>query len=88
MGQTHQTPLTSNMVQATQQKPAKTTRFFDLTKHRFHDHFAPGIQGSPCGRPHFRCPARLGRGGRLSLLSLRDMGSLTARGPSGQPQRF
>src|SRR5215510_2224107 len=45
MGHTHPTPLTPNIVPAAQQKSAQTTRFFDLTKHRFHDHFAPGIQG-------------------------------------------
>jgi hypothetical protein len=49
MGQTHQTPLTTDIVQAAQQKPAETPRFFDLSKHRFHDHFTPGIQGSSCG---------------------------------------
>ena len=83
MGQTHQTPLTPNIGQAAQQKPAKTPRFFDLTQHRFHEHCAPGLQGPPFGSPHCRCHARLGRGGRLSLLRLRDLVSLTARGHRG-----
>ena len=45
MGHTHHMPLTSDVVQAAQQKPAEAPRFFDLAKHRFHDHFAPGVQG-------------------------------------------
>ena len=47
MGQTHQTPLTTNVGQATQQKPAETTRFFDLAKHRFDDHFASAYRARP-----------------------------------------
>src|SRR5262245_37045470 len=47
MRQTYQTPFTTNVGQAAQQKPAETTRFFDLPEHRFHDHFASDIQGSP-----------------------------------------
>ena len=61
-------------------KPAEPPRFFDLAKHRFDVHFAPGIQGSPGRAPYFRGHALLGRSGRLSLLSLRDMVSLTACG--------
>src|SRR5437764_9624716 len=38
MRQTHQTPLPPNFGQAAQQKPEETTRLFDMTKHRFHDH--------------------------------------------------
>jgi len=79
MGPTHQTPLTANLGQAAQPKSAKTTRVFALANHRFHDHFAPGLQGAPLGSPPLRCHARLGSGGRLSLLSLQDMVSLTAR---------
>jgi hypothetical protein len=44
MSQTDQTPLTPNVVQAAQQKPSETPRFFDLSKHRFDDHFASAVQ--------------------------------------------
>src|SRR5262249_35987162 len=83
MRQTHQTPLTPNLSQATQQKPAETTRFFNLTKYRFHGHFPSGIQGAPFRALDFRCHALLGCGGRLSPRSVRYMVSLTARGHVG-----
>src|SRR5262249_60356066 len=81
MGHTHQMPLTPDVVQAAQQKPAEATRFFDLAKHRFHDHFAPGVQRASSGCPYFRRHALLGGGGWLHLLSLRGMVALPARGP-------
>src|SRR5438445_13895892 len=80
MGQTYQTPLTTNVVQATQQKPAKPTRFFDLTEHRFYNHFTPGVQGSSCGCPHFSRRVLHGRGGWLRHWWCWAMVSLAAFG--------
>src|SRR6266851_7682591 len=71
MGQTYQTPLTTNVGQAAQQKPAKTTRFFDLAEHRFHDHFASGVQSTSFGSTHFCRHALFGSRRRFAHLSLR-----------------
>ena len=80
MGQTHQTPLTPNIVQAAQQKPAKTPRLFDLAKHRLDNHFPSGIQRTSCGGPYFRCHALCGGRRRCTPLSLRGVVALTACG--------
>src|SRR5215468_8546319 len=80
MGQTHETPFTTDVVQAAQQKPAETSRFFDLAKHRFHDHFASGVHCTPFERLHFRCHAVCSGDGGLRHLSLRGTVSLTTRG--------
>src|SRR5712691_8566375 len=57
MCQASQTPLTTDVVEAPQQKPTETTCCFDLPKHRLHDHLASGGQGLAFRPPHFRRPA-------------------------------
>src|ERR1700747_3528277 len=43
MRQAYETPFATDGRQATQQETTETTRFFDLAKHRFHDHLASGV---------------------------------------------
>src|SRR2546422_10621518 len=63
MRQADQTPFATDVLQATKQEAAEPTRFFDLTKHGFHDDLAPRVQRLPCGRPYFRRHALFCRGG-------------------------
>src|SRR6266851_3052800 len=63
--QAYQTPFTTDVVEPSQQKPAKTTCFLDLATHRFHDHLASGVQGFPLGRLHFCGHTRLRCSGLL-----------------------
>ena len=65
MRQAYQTPFATDVVEPSKQKPAKTTCFLDLAKHRFHDHLAPGVQCFPFGRLHFCGHTRLRCGGFL-----------------------
>src|SRR6266849_7866224 len=59
-----QTPLTTDVVEAPQQKPTEPTCCFALPTHRLHDHLASGVQGLACRPPHLRRHACL-RAGRL-----------------------
>src|SRR5712691_11977330 len=58
MRQAYQTPLTADVVEAAEQKAAKTTYCLDLAKHRFHHHLASGVQRLAWRRPHLCCHAR------------------------------
>ena len=44
MRQAEQTPFATDVLQATKQESAETPCFFDLAKHRFHDHLASAVQ--------------------------------------------
>ena len=79
MGHTHQPPLTTDVVQATQQEPTETPTFFALAKHGFHDDFAPRVHCTPFRCPHFRRHALLRGGEQARALRLRGMVSLTRR---------
>src|SRR6266446_6167190 len=73
MGQAHQTPFPTNLLQTPEQEAAKTPRFFDLTKHGFHNDLAPGVQRTARRRAHFRGHPLLrcgGWGARLGLWGL------------------
>src|SRR2546428_12091362 len=54
MGQAHQTPFATNLLQPPEQEAAKTSHFFALTKHGFHNDLAPGVQRTALRRAHFR----------------------------------
>lgn len=52
LGQTHQTPRTTDGVQAAQQQPTETPRVFALATHRFHEYCTLGVPCMPFGRTH------------------------------------
>ena len=43
MREAYQTPFATDLLQTTQQEATEPTRFFDLTKHQFHDDLASGV---------------------------------------------
>ena len=49
MGQTHQTPFTTDFLQAAPQEAAEAPRFFALATHRFHDHLRLASRARPGG---------------------------------------
>src|SRR5215510_13133856 len=79
MGQAHETPFATDVLQTAQQEAPEPTRFFDLAKHWLHDDFASGVYRTPFRGAHFRCHTLFGRGGCLSSLTLRPMVALPAR---------
>src|SRR5215475_7140788 len=79
MGQAHETPFATDVLQPAPQEAPEPTRFFDRATHWRHDDFASGVYRTPYRGAHFRCHALFGRGGGLSSLSLRPMGALPAR---------
>jgi hypothetical protein len=80
MRQADQTPFATDSRQATPQEAAETTRFFDLAKHRFHDHLTSGLQCLAFRCLPFRCHALLHGGRRRRGFRLRNMVPLA---PSG-----
>jgi hypothetical protein len=79
MGHTHQSPLTPEVVQAAPQAPPEPPSLFDLTKHGFHDDFAPRVHRTPFRGPHCRGHARLCGGEPGRALSLQAMVALPLR---------
>src|SRR2546423_7940808 len=83
MGQAHETPFTTDVLQPAQQEATEPTRFFDLAKYWLDDDFASGVQRAPCRGAHFRCHALLRRGGCGARLGFRLMVLLAPRGYIG-----
>ncbi len=54
MGQAHQPPFAADLVQATQQKPAKAPRLLDLAEDRLDDRLPPCVDGAARGRLQLR----------------------------------
>jgi hypothetical protein len=77
MGHTHQPPLTTDVVQATQQEPTETPSFSDLAKYGFHDDFASRVHCTPFWCPHFCRHALLRGGEQVRACHLRGMVALT-----------
>src|SRR5215471_13834979 len=65
MREADQTPFATDGRPTTQQEAAESTCFFDLPKHRFHDHLASGIQCLAGRRPYCHGHALLGTGSVL-----------------------
>ena len=59
MRQAEQTPFATDVLQATKQESAETPCFFDLAKHRFHDHLASAVQRLAFRRPQLLRPYAL-----------------------------
>jgi hypothetical protein len=81
MREADQTPFATDGRQTTQQEAAKSTCFFDLPKHRFHDHLASGVPCLACRRPYFRGHALLHCGRRLRGFRLSTMVPLAPGSP-------
>src|SRR5712691_1811842 len=80
MGQAHQTPCATNLLQPPEQEAAKTSHFFDLTKHGFYNDLAPGVQRTALRRAYFRGHPLLRCGGWGARLGLWGMMQLAPRG--------
>src|SRR5712691_3367223 len=80
MGQAHQTPCATNLLQPPEQEAAKTPHCFDLTKHGFHNDLAPGVQRTARRRAHFRGHPLLRCGGWGARRGLWGMMPLAPRG--------
>src|SRR2546423_8666691 len=83
MGQAHETPFTTDVLQPAQQEATEPTRFFDLAKDWLDDDLASGVQRAPCRGAHFRCHALLRRGGCGARLGCRLVVLLAPRGYGG-----
>src|SRR5882724_1500935 len=83
MREAYQTPCATALRQTTQQEATEPAPFFALTKHRFHDDLASGIEGLACRRPHVRRPPLLRYGGHVTRLGLRGVVLLAPRGHGG-----
>src|SRR6266851_3180808 len=73
MRQAHHTPFAANLLEASQRKATETPPFFALTKHRFHDDLAPGVQRTTWLTAHLTRHALLGCAWRLRRLWRRAM---------------
>src|SRR5712691_5131455 len=73
MRQAHHTPFAANLLVASQRKATETPPFLSLTKHRFRDDLASGVQLTPWLATHFGRQALLGGFGRLWCLWRRAM---------------
>src|SRR5712671_6674545 len=73
MRQAHHTPFAANLLEASQRKATETPPFFALTKHRFHDDLAPGVQRTTWLTAHLSRHALLGCAWRLRRLWRRAM---------------
>src|SRR5882672_2670936 len=80
MGQAHQTPFAPNLLQPPEQEAAKTSHFFDLAKHGFHNDLAPSVQRTALRRAHFRGHLLLRCGGWSARRGLWGMMPLAPRG--------
>src|ERR1700758_897429 len=81
MCQAYETPLTTDVGEATPQTPAETTSFFALPTHRLHDSLASGVPGLAFRRPHWGGHACFRAGGLFKPRRLWSVVALTPGGP-------
>src|SRR5437870_1990580 len=83
LGQAHETPCTTDVLQPAPQEATEPTRFFALATYWLDDACAAGVPRAPCRGAHLRGQALLRRGGCGARLGFRRVGRLAPRGYGG-----